>query len=218
MSPRPTAAPAASAAAIARVCRRLYERGYVVATEGNVSVRLPSGEILVTGARVAKSSIAASDVVRLAPDGTKRSGTRRPSTEAGLHRTIYDGRPDVRAVVHAHPPCCTAFAVARRPLAVDAMPETVVEFGAIPLVPFAVPSTGALSEAIRPLLDRGDFFLLANHGVVACGADLDEAYDRLERAEHAAHILLLATLLGGGRRLGRRSLAALAGIRKRRKG
>jgi L-fuculose-phosphate aldolase len=208
----------AAAAAIVSICRRLYERGYVVATEGNVSVRLPSGDILITGTRVPKASLTASHLVKLAPDGKKLSGSVEASSEARLHRTIYAARPDVRAIVHAHPPYCTAFAVARLELDVDAMPETVVEFGRIPLVPFAVPSTGALSAAIGPHLAGADFFLLANHGVVSCGGDPETAYERIERAEHAARIILLSRLLGGEKKLGRRDLAALNDIRNRRKG
>lgn len=214
MSARPNAA---AAAAIVRICRRLYERGAVVATEGNVSVRLPSGDILITGTRVHKASMTAAGLVKLSPDGKKLAGSVEASSEARLHRTIYAARPDVGAIVHAHPPYCTAFAVARMELDVDAMPETVVEFGRIPLVPFAVPSTGALSAAIGPFLAGADFFLLANHGVVACGADPESAYDRVERAEHAAHILILARMLGGEKKLGRRELAALEDIRNRRK-
>lgn len=217
MKTRPQKRTAAGAAAVARICRRLYERGYVVATEGNVSLRLASGEILITGTRVPKASIAASDIVRLSPAGAKLSGSREPSSEARLHLTIYAARPDIRAIVHAHPPYCTAFAVARKELDVEAMPETVVEFGRIPLVPFAVPSTGALSTAIGPYLAGNDFFLLANHGVVSCGPDPAEAYDRVERAEHAARIILLSRLLGGEKKLGRPELAALNGIRNRRK-
>ena len=210
------AAPAAKT--IVGICRRLYDRGFLVATEGNVSVRLPSGDILITGTRVPKASMTAADLVKLSVEGKKLAGTREPSSEARLHRTIYAARPDVGAIVHAHPPCCTAFAVAREPLDVEAMPETVVEFGTIPLVPFAVPSTGALSEAIGPFLRGADFFLLANHGVVACGPDLETAYDRIERAEHAARILLLSRPLGGAKKLGEQELAALNGIRNERKG
>lgn len=206
-----------TAGAVARACRLLAERGFVAATEGNVSVRLPSGAILVSGTRVEKRLARASDVVRLGADGRKLAGRREPSSEAALHRTIYAARSGVRAVVHAHPPFSTAFAVARKPIPVDAIPEVAVEFGRIPIVPFAVPSTGRLSRAITPFLKRGDFFLLANHGVVALGRDLDDALSKVERAEHAAEIILLARLLGGERRLGGRDLAALASIRKRRR-
>jgi L-fuculose-phosphate aldolase len=207
---------AGSASSIAAICRRLYRRGYVVATEGNVSARLPSGEILVTATRVRKRTITAAGVVRISPSGTQLSGRAAPSSEARLHCAIYAGRPDVRAIVHAHPPYCTAFAAARKPLPVDALPETVVEFGRIPLVPFAVPSTGRLSAAIAPYLKDNDFFLLANHGVVACGRTIEEAYEKIERAEHAAMTLFLARLLGGERRLGARAVRELLDIRKRR--
>ena len=206
-----------TSASIVGICRRLYAQGYVVATEGNVSVRLDSGDMLITPTRVAKRTITRADLVRLSPGGRKLSGSRDPSSEARLHAFIYSKRKDVRAIVHAHPPYCTAFAVARKPLVVDAIPEVVVEFGRIPLVPFAVPSTGRLSEAIAPFVGKGDFFLLANHGVVACGRDPEEAFEKVERAEHAARIILLSRLLGGERRLGPRDVRELNTIAQRRK-
>ncbi len=204
-------------ASIVATCRRLAALGFVVATEGNVSVRLASGDILITGTRVTKRTITAADIVRLSPGGRKRSGSREPSSEARLHQFIYSKRKDVQAIVHAHPPYSTAFAVARKPLTVDSIPEVVVEFGTIPLVPFAVPSTGKLSKAIEPFVSRGDFFLLANHGVVACGRDIDGALEKVERAEHAARIVLLSRLLGGERRLAIRDLRELNTIAQRRK-
>jgi L-fuculose-phosphate aldolase len=209
--------PSTHAAAIVAICRRLYERGYVVATEGNVSVRLDSGEILITGTRVSKRSITRADLVTMSAGGRKRSGRVEPSSESKLHAFIYSKRRDVRSIVHAHPPYCTAFAVARVPLPVDAIPEVAVEFGRIPLVPFAVPSTGRLTEAFAPFAGEGDFFLLANHGVVACGRDVEEAFEKIERAEHAARIILLARLLGGERRLAARDLRELERIGQRRK-
>lgn len=206
-----------AAASIIAVCRRLAEQGFVVQTEGNVSVRLDSGEILITGTRVGKRTIGRAGLVRISAEGGKLAGRGEPSSEARLHTFIYSRRKDVGAVVHAHPPYCTAFAVAGRPLAVDAIPEVVVEFGKIPLVPFAVPSTGRLSKAIAPFVAKSDFFLLANHGVVACGRDAEEAFGKIERAEHAARIILLSRLLGGERRLGPGAVRELRAIAKRRK-
>lgn len=205
-----------AAASIVAICRRLYERGFVVQTEGNVSVRLNSGDILITGTRVEKRTIGRAGLVRISADGTKLAGSGEPSSEARLHTFIYAKRKDVGAIVHAHPPYSTAFAVARKPLAVDAIPEVVVEFGRIPLVPFAVPSTGKLSKAIAPFVAKGDFFLLANHGVVACGRDAEEAFGKIERAEHAARIILLSRLLGGERRLGSGAIRELKAIAQRK--
>ena len=206
-----------SIASIVSTCRALAAEGFVVATDGNVSVRLASWDILVTGTRVTKRTITGAGVVRLSPDGNRRSGSVAPSSEARLHLFIYSKRKDVHAIVHAHPPYCTAFAVARKPLAVAAIPEVVVEFGTIPLVPFAVPSTGKLSKAIAPFVSRCDFFLLANHGVVACGRDIAEAFEKIERAEHAAKIILLSRLLGGERKLAPGELRELRTIARRRK-
>jgi len=202
--------------AVVEICRRMYERGYVVATEGNVSVRLRSGEILVTATRVRKREIATGDLVRLTPGGVRVAGSPRPSSEAALHTLIYSKRSDINAVVHAHPPCCSAFAVAGKRLRVGAIPEVLVEFGDIPLVPFAVPGTGKLPKAITPHLMKSNFFLLANHGVVSCAADLEEAYDLVERAEHAARILLLAESLGGAGNLSPRDRRELRHIRQTR--
>ncbi len=207
-----------AAASIIAICRRLYERGFVVQTEGNVSVRLDTGDILITGTRVEKRTIGTTGLVRIGAGGEKLSGAGAPSSEAALHTFIYAKRKDVGSIVHAHPPYSTAFAVARKALAVDAIPEVVVEFGKIPLVPFAVPSTGKLSKAIAPFVAKGDFFLLANHGVVACGRDAEEAFGKIERAEHAARIILLSRLLGGERRLGAGALRELTTIAQRRKG
>jgi len=202
--------------AIVAICRRLYDRGYLVATEGNVSVRLPSGDILVTGTRVRKREITARDLVRITPGGARVAGASRPSSEAAMHRFIYSKRRDVHAIVHAHPPYCTAFALAGRPLPVDAIPEARVEFGEVPLVPYAAPSTGKLTKALAPYVGKANFFLLANHGVVACAPDLGEAYDLVERAEHAARILLLSGFLGGAKNLTAARLRELDAIRMKR--
>ncbi len=196
----------------------MYERGYVVATEGNVSVRLRSGEILITATRVRKREIATGDLVRLTPRGRRVAGSSGPSSEAALHTLIYSKRSDINAVVHAHPPYCSAFAVAGKRPPVGAIPEVLVEFGDIPLVPFAVPGTGKLPEAITPHLMKSNFFLLANHGVVSCAADLEEAYDLVERAEHAARILLLAESLGGTGKLPPRDQRELRQMKKTQKG
>jgi len=199
---------------IVDICRRMYDRGYIVATEGNVSVRLRGGDILVTGTRVRKRAITTGDLVRLSPGGVRLSGHNRPSSEAALHRLIYSKRRDVNAVVHAHPPFCTAFAVARKTLPVGPIPEVLVEFGDIPLVPFAVPATGKLARAIEPFLMKSNFFLLANHGVVSCAGDLEEAYDLVERAEHAARITLIAGFLGGPKKLSARDIVDLRRMKK----
>ena len=134
-----------------------------------------------------------------------------------MHLAIYAGRWEARAVVHAHPPTATGFAAARTAIDEPILPEVIATLGAVPLAPYATPGTPGLGEVLRPLLPMHDAFLSANHGVVTLGPDLEEAYFRLERVEHAAQILLVARLLGGASRLapsdvlGLRALTPVAG-------
>lgn len=199
----------AVAAGIVGICRRMAEAGYVVSTEGNVSARLPSGNVLLTGTGVTKGRIVAGDVVELTPAGRKVGGRRAPSSEAPMHLYLYSSRPHAGAVVHAHPVGATAFATARRPIPVDALPEMLLEFGRVPLVRYATPSTSEVPEAISRDAAGADIFLLANHGVVACGSDLEDAYAKLERVEHACRILIAARTLGGHRKLTKRQVLRL---------
>lgn len=207
--------------AIVRVCRRMADTGHVVATEGNVSARFSTGNILLTGHGVTKGNLTKEDLVVLDPSGEKLSGKRDPSSEVRMHLYIYKRRPDVGAVVHAHPPGATAFAVAGVPLPVNALPEVIVEFGTVPLVRYGTPSTAQVTRAIARHLKQSDAFLLANHGIVVCGNDPDDAFAKLERIEHAARIILAARLLGGEKLLTARQIRELvttAGASRRRKG
>jgi L-fuculose-phosphate aldolase len=174
---------------------------YVTAYEGNLSARLPGGHILITPTRVNKAMIRDEDLVVTDLAGNRIQGTRAPSSERQMHTTVYAERPDVMAVVHGHPPYATAFAVAGREMCIDCMPETWVELRSIPLVPYGTPGSHEVSDRLRECLDRANVFLLKQHGVLAMGADIDEAYFRLEMVEHAAQILHLAESLGGAQNL-----------------
>lgn len=181
---------------IVRVCRRLYAAGLIAGQDGNVSVRLPSGTILVTPAGPCKVDVTESDLVELALDGAKISGRGVASSDVGMHLRIYQRRPDVRAVVHAHPPVATGFSVAGLDFMDDVLPETIFQLGGAPLVPYAMPGTPALSDAMEPYLALHDAFLLANHGATTIGPSLLLAHQRMESLEHAARILLAARTLG----------------------
>jgi L-fuculose-phosphate aldolase len=178
------------------VCRRLYERGLIAGAEGNVSVRLPSGNILITPAGVAKIDVKPTDLVVLDPSDGRVAGPGRPSSELGMHLRIYECRPDVGAVVHAHPPLATALGVAGEDLMEAVLPEIVILTGGVPLVPYATPGSVALADAIEPFLEQHDAFLMANHGATSFGTDLSTAHARMESLEHAARILLAARMLG----------------------
>jgi L-fuculose-phosphate aldolase len=199
--------------AIVRVCGRLYERGLIAGADGNVSVRLDDDQLLVTPSGMAKADIREADLVVVTTEGRLVAGTRRPSSELGMHLRIYARRRDVRAVVHAHPPRATALAVAGEDLLLPVLPEIVVQTGGVPLVPYATPGTEALADAIEPFLVHHDAFLMANHGATSLGPDLSSAHQRMESLEHAATVLLFARLLGRVNSLSREQHQALLDLR-----
>lgn len=198
--------------AIVLVCHRLYAKGFVTATDGNVSARLPNGNILITPSSVNKGDVRARLLVELHPDGTPVTLDRKASTEAGMHLAIYRERPDVHSVVHAHPTYATGFAAAHIPLTPNVFPEVIVGLGDIPLAPYATPSTPDVGASLIPFLRTSDAILLANHGAVTFGATVEEAYYRMEKVEHAAHITFVARLLGGERPLDPRDVERLRAL------
>jgi len=182
---------------IIAICRSLYEKGFVTATDGNVSARLPNGNILTTPTAVNKGRVQESDLVEVSIEGVPVQAGQVPSMELGMHLFVYRRRPDVQAVVHAHPPYATGFATARIPLSQPLFPEVIFGLGEIPLADFATPSTSEVAESIAPFVNTANAILLTNHGVVAYGKNLDDAYFKMEKVEHAAHIVFVARLLGG---------------------
>jgi L-fuculose-phosphate aldolase len=182
-------------AEIVEVGRRLYDRGLVTATEGNISVSFQGG-LLVTAAGVSKGFLTPDMVLRTDADGRRIEGSLAVSSEIPMHVAIYRRRPDVRAVVHAHPPWATAFAVARVPLDQPILAESVLLLGPVPLVPYEPPSTPELAAVVGEAFARANAVLLANHGAVAVGETLSRAHQRMETLEHLARVTLLARLLG----------------------
>ncbi len=185
------------------VGRRMYRKGLVVATEGNISVRLAPQRILLTPTGAWKGFLNPADMVVVDLNGparlqASRPGPRpsRPSMETPMHRGIYRARADVRAIVHAHPPVATGFAVAGIALDQPILAEAVLVLGPVPVVPYATPATEALPEAIGPYAAKHQALLLGNHGAVTMGRDLWEAYARMEILEHLAVVQLTARLLG----------------------
>ena len=181
---------------IVAVCRRLYDRGLIAGQDGNVSVRLRSGHILVTPSGLSKVDVTRDTLVELTPDGRPVTEGLVASSEVGMHLRIYRDRADVRAVVHAHPPVATAYGVVGRDFMDAVLPEVIFHLGRGPLVPFALPGTPALGDAMAPYLGEHDAFLLASHGATTVGPSLRLAHQRMESLEHAARILLAASQLG----------------------
>ncbi len=199
---------------LADVCRRLHARGLISALEGNASARLPDGNLLVTPAGVPKAELTADQLVVVDPAGGVCDGGR-PTSELALHLRVYDARVDVNAVVHAHPPAATGFAVAGTAIPYGVLPEAIVFLGPVALVPYAMPGTAALADAVAPYAAGHDTLLLAHHGAVTLGATISLAHCRMESLEHAARILLAARLIGSATPLTPDQVAALEAHRTR---
>lgn len=201
---------------ILHVCRRLYEWRMVDATGGNVSVRFGPDRVIATPTGMSKGFLQADDLVELDLEGRPVGrGKRTVTSEIGLYLRIFHARPDVAAAIHAHPPHATAFAVTGRSIDTDALPESVVILGKVPLVPYGTPGMDELYNEVEKFLPGHDVFLLANHGALTLGKDVIEACHRMECLEHTAMILWLAESLGGINRLKPEQVAALLSIHKK---
>ena len=181
---------------IVRYGKLLHQTGLVAATDGNLSVRLGDGTFLCTPTLMSKGMMAQEDLVIVNADGHKVAGERNVSSEIAMHLFIYRNRPDVGAVVHAHPPTATGFAAAGMPLDSALCSEIVITLGTVPLASYETPGTPELAEALAPLVGDHDAILMANHGVVTYGEDLLTAYMNMETVEHYAKIALVTHMLG----------------------
>src|SRR5712671_1009398 len=193
----------------------MYERGFIVAAEGNLSVRLDNARILTTPTCLNKGMLRPEDLVVTDLAGRRLAGTCKASSELGMHLLFYRMRPDVNAICHAHPPTATGFAAAGRGLDQALLPEVIVGLGQIPLVQYATPGTPELSAAIEPFVPHYDAMLLANHGAVTCGPDLLTAFFRMETIEHSAKITLAAEMAGEPMLLSSCEVAKLMAARAR---
>src|SRR5262249_53246764 len=179
---------------IVEVGRRMYARGYTASNDGNISVRLGSDRLLMTPKSVCKGFMTPDMMCVTDLEGRKLQGDRDPSSEMLMHLEVYRQRSDVQAVVHAHPPIATGFAVAGIPLNRAVLAEVLTTLGSIPIAEYATPSTKELPEAVRKYVKAHDGMLLANHGALTLGADLFSAYYKMETIEHFAKISLVARL------------------------
>src|SRR5918992_1752304 len=200
-------------AEIVEAGRRLYARDFVASNDGNISARLDDKRLITTPKSVSKGFMTPDMMVVVDYDGKKISGERDPSTELPMHLEIYRNRPDVNAVVHAHPPLATGFAVAGIPLTRAVLAEVITTLGSIPIAEYGTPSTTELPEAVRKYIKAHDGMLLANPGAVTCGTDVMSAYYKMETIEHFAKISLVARLLGREHLLSREEVDRLQGLR-----
>jgi len=200
---------------IIEIGRRLYQKGFVASHDGNISVRVSENEIVATATGVCKGFLCLDDIVLVDMHGNKIAGRGEPSSELKMHLVVYEKRPDVSAVVHAHPPVATGFAVAGIPLAQCILPEVVISLGAVPVAAYGTPSTHEVCDSIAPLVQKSEAFLLANHGVATLGEDVFQAYYRMETVEHFARILLTSRLLGNVNVLSREQVDKLIEVRRK---
>jgi L-fuculose-phosphate aldolase len=196
-----------------RICHLMYERSYVVSSDGNVSVRLDDGRILATPTMTCKGRMT-DDLIAVTDLEGRQLNDSRASSELAMHLLIYRERPDVKAVCHAHPPHGTAFAVAGLAIDQPILSEVILTLGCVPLAAYGTPSTAELTDAMRPLVKHHNALLMANHGAVAYGSDLWQAFDRLETLEHTARIAILSRILGGSKNLSPDAIEKLINVRE----
>lgn len=201
---------------ICDVCHKMWQKGWVAANDGNVSVKLEDGTFLATPTGMSKSFITPEKLVHIDMEGNILEAEEgcRPSSEIKMHLRCYREREDVGAVLHAHPPVATGFAVANKPLDEYSMIETVIALGSVPVTPYGTPSTYEVPEAIAPYLGEHDAVLLQNHGALTVGADVITAYYRMETLELFAQISLNAHMLGGAKEITRENIDRLISMRE----
>mgnify|MGYP000944432002 CR=1 FL=1 len=200
---------------ICEVGRRIWERGFVAANDGNITVRLGDKYLLTTPTGVSKGFMTPDMIIKADMQGKQLSGHLKPSSELKMHLAVYEMRPDVKSVVHAHPPNATAFAVAGMPIHKPIMPEVVISLGWIPVARYGTPSTDELPKALKDHLGCHDAILLENHGAITVGSDLFNAYYKMETIELAAQISIAAKMLGGAREISPDNVEKLLEVRQK---
>lgn len=186
---------------ILEVGKRLYSKGLVASNDGNISVRLDDGRIMITATGVCKGDLTADDILITDEEGNLLMGVKKPTSEIKMHLAVYKKRSDVNAIVHAHPPKTTAFAVAGLNLDKLTLPEVIFSLGSIAFAEYGTPSTQQLPDEVSKVIENSDAVILANHGALTVGTNVMDAYFKMETLEHFAQITIYARQLGGGREL-----------------
>lgn len=200
---------------IVEVGRMVYAKGWVASNDGNISIRLDQNRILATPTGISKGMMQPDDLIICDLNGDKIEGRRERTSEIAMHTAVYRLRPDVKAVVHSHPPVSTGFAVAGKALNLAILPEVVIGLGCVPLAEYGLPGTPALTEGLLPYIPKYDALLMANHGAVCYGEDVFKAFFKMETLEHVARITLVAEMLGGPKVLPRAEVDKLIDARAR---
>lgn len=200
---------------ICELGRRAYNRGMGAANDGNISCLLDDGTLLCTPTGVSKGFMTPDMICHIDRAGNPvGQNAYRPSTEMLMHLCVYDHRPDVRAVVHAHPLYATVHAICGKPLTQQIMPESTMFLGEVPLTPYGLPSTTELCDAIIPALQKHDALLLENHGALSYGHDLQSAYFKMEALDYYAKVVYLAAGYGGAKEFDQGQIEKLLDVRR----
>jgi L-fuculose-phosphate aldolase len=200
---------------IVEIGKRIYAKGFVASNDGNFSIRISDDEVLITPTGMSKGYLSPDQIIKVNMSGEQIEGYLKPSSELPFHLKIYQILPDVKSVVHAHPPVSTAFAVAGIPLDDMILPEAILSLGCIPLAKYGTPGTEELVETVEETIRRCDAILMANHGALTVGPDIYTAYYKMETMEHFAHIDWLARTLGQVNQLGEDELRKLLELRQK---
>ena len=200
---------------ICEIGRRVWQRGYVASNDGNFSIRVGENRFLATPTMISKGFMKPEDLVVLDFEGNQLEGQRKPTSETLLHLGIYRERPDVNAVVHAHPPYATAFAVAQEPVPKCVLPEVEIFLGEIPIAEYETPGSQDFANSIKPYLKDFNLFLLANHGALALGEDLEQAYHRMEIVDQYCRILLYTRQLGNYKQITQEKMQDLFNLKQK---
>ena len=184
--------------ALCRIGALCYDKGYIVGADGNLSARLSDGSILITPAGAMKGFLEPHHIAHVDIEGRTIDDGPRASSETGIHLVSYRERPDMRAVVHTHPPHAVALSIAGIDMQLPVIPEVIVTIGGTPTTPYATPGTKELPDSIRDVVRCSDTLIMKNHGAVTLGANLMDAFKKLDMVEHTARILWLAHTVRGG--------------------
>jgi L-fuculose-phosphate aldolase len=197
------------------VGKLVFQKGWVAANDGNITIRLDKDRILATPTQICKGMMDQDDLIIVDMKGNKIEGRRECTSEIAMHLTVYELRPDIRSVVHAHPPVATGYATAGKALNLALLPEVIIGLGCVPLADYGLPGTPELTEPMLPYIPKYDAILMGNHGAVCYGEDVYKAYFKMETLEHFARISLVAELLGGAKPLPRLEVDKLFDSRTR---
>lgn len=198
---------------ICEIGKRVYDKGFVAANDGNISVRLSENEFLVTPTGISKGFMSPDMIIKVDGEGNVLDGHFKPTSEIKMHLRVYKERPDIESVVHVHPPYATAFAIAGLPLDQATMPESVVLLGTIPVAEYGTPSTEEIPDSVARYVHDHNGVLLENHGALTWGKNLEQAYFLMESLEFCAKINWIAKQMNGDRELSFRNVERLLDLK-----